>query len=76
MFVDIKPLGRNEFVRADVYPHIDDPADASFSDKITVLATGQVRWNHTNWTPEEALKYLSEMSAAFVKAFEIARSAR
>lgn len=75
MFVDIKPVGRNEFVKADVYPHIDNPADAAVADRITVLRTnGTVRWNNTSWTPEEVLRYLSEMLAAFAKAFEIAKA--
>jgi hypothetical protein len=54
-----------------IYPFADNREDASISSAI-VVSNERVRWNGQYWTPESFAEYVSKLSSAMFKAFELA----
>lgn len=59
------------FAKAEIYPFVDDPADAATSDSITVSLNNVLLWRGRQWSVEDPREYIVSMSAAVDAAKQI-----
>lgn len=72
MIIDRKPLGLEEFVKAEIFPFAEDRSQTVYQDSIRVGKNNSISWKRQEWTASEIMEYFAKLQAGFAAAFRIA----